>query len=112
MKKQHYEINKVQNRLWGLSGVLASYGPRDIGWWRRNFYALENFGDRHRVMNEKRQNRNARKDEEIQHYKVKLRSRRMNVPTKWDDEHISKWGGKSWKLGTKARKQWAKNVRH
>lgn len=51
-------------------------------------------------------------DEDRKMYRIKFRRARSSgmIPNSWDDIHVSREGGKSWKDYSKCRKQWMVNL--
>lgn len=54
------------------------------------------------TQNERVQNCGAQQDG----YRVRGKRRAKHLPTAWDDRGVSRWRVRSWKDGTRCRKQW------
>lgn len=58
------------------------------------------------TQNERVQNCGAQQDG----YRVRGKRRAKHLPTAWDDRGVSRWRVRSWKDGTRCRKQWEPNL--
>lgn len=101
MKIKKHFVKVVQKQTYSRYRrcMVDMYDERWIGrYWTKNYIRDRNV----RTFNERRQNHHAECDG------IKVRGNRKLIPHSWDDPHVARWGGASWKDYTKRRKQWDK----